>query len=75
MRHDRVALELSRRFAGADYPVTEIPPRRGDRLVEPLHGSRESYELIDGSLMVIENAHDGRVSATEPVAVLTADNP
>ena len=69
-------MELSRWFAGADYPVTEIPARRGDRLVEPLHGSRETFELLDESLMVIENAHDGKVSATEPVATLTAaDNP
>src|SRR6266498_1309344 len=59
-------MELSRWFAGADYPVTEIPARRRDRLVEPLHGSRETFELLDESLMVIENAHDGMVSATEP---------
>jgi FlaA1/EpsC-like NDP-sugar epimerase len=67
-------LELSRRFAGADYPVVHVPPRRGDRLVEPLLGARESYELLEDSLMAIENEHDARSTAPQPV-VAAADNP
>lgn len=67
-------LELSRRFAGPDYPVVQVPPRRGDRLVEPLHGARETYELLEGSLMAISNEHDEQPAAPEPV-VAAADNP
>ena len=52
----------------------EVPPRRGDRLVEPLHGARESYRVLEGSLMAIENEHDTQPTAPEAV-VAAADNP
>jgi UDP-N-acetylglucosamine 4,6-dehydratase/5-epimerase len=40
------------------YPVQRIGPRRGDRVAEPLHGAHESFELVDGMLMVISGPHD-----------------
>jgi FlaA1/EpsC-like NDP-sugar epimerase len=48
--------DMVKRFA----PKARIkvrPPRRGDRLVEPLIGKHESYKLKD-NLMVIDNPHD-----------------
>jgi hypothetical protein len=51
--------EMVRRFAPDGYPVEPAPPRRGDRLVEPLHGEHERFELLDGKLMVISSPHDG----------------
>jgi UDP-N-acetylglucosamine 4,6-dehydratase/5-epimerase len=44
--------------APPDYPVEHIPPRRGDRVAEPLHGEHESFELLDGMLMVVSGPHD-----------------
>jgi FlaA1/EpsC-like NDP-sugar epimerase len=70
-------LEMAHRFAGPDYPVIEVGRRRGDRLVEPLHGTQETYELVDEALMVIANVHDTggmRARAAEPAAI-GADNP
>lgn len=51
--------ELVERFAPKGYPVEHIPPRRGDRVVEPLHGDHETYELLDGCLMIVASPHDG----------------
>lgn len=67
--------QMVRRFAPG-YPVEHVPPRRGDRLAEPLHGSHESFELIDGMLMDITSPHDQPVANTEgaapPVGVFSA---
>jgi len=69
--------QLAARFAPG-YPVERIPPRRGDRLVEPLHGTHESFELIDGMLMDITSPHDQPVANTEgaepPVGVFSAQS-
>jgi FlaA1/EpsC-like NDP-sugar epimerase len=48
--------EMASRFA-PNHPVVATPPRRGDRLVEPLVGTHESYDLVD-RLMCITNPHD-----------------
>jgi FlaA1/EpsC-like NDP-sugar epimerase len=55
--------EMAERFAPG-YPTRVLPPRRGDRLVEPLIGEHETYEL-KGNLMVIDNLHDHPASAEE----------
>lgn len=67
--------ELVERFAPAGYPIEHIPPRRGDRVAEPLHGDHESYELVDGNLMVVSSPHDGPPAAThdaEPVPAVAS---
>jgi hypothetical protein len=48
--------EMVKRFAPG-YPVKQRPPRRGDRLAEPLIGKHETYKL-DDNLMIIDNPHD-----------------
>ncbi|HUS25907.1 MAG TPA: polysaccharide biosynthesis protein [Nevskiaceae bacterium] len=48
--------EMAERFAPG-YPTKVLPPRRGDRLVEPLIGNHEAY-ILKGNLMVIDNPHD-----------------
>lgn len=48
--------EMAKRFAPG-YPTKLYPPRRGDRLVEPLIGKHEKYQLKK-NLMVIDNPHD-----------------
>lgn len=54
---------MVQRFAPG-YPFKVVPPRRGDRLVEPLIGRHESYRL-EGNLMVIHNPHDHLATSDE----------
>lgn len=56
--------DLVQRVAPKGHPIEHVPPRRGDRVVEPLHGQHETYELIDDVLMDISSPHDSEVLAT-----------
>lgn len=55
--------DMARRFAPG-YPIKLCPPRRGDRVAEPLIGKHETYRL-SGKLMVIDNPHDHPAPARE----------
>lgn len=57
--------EMARRFAPG-YPTKTFPPRRGDRLIEPLVGKHEEYKLM-GNLMIIDNPHDHLATKEEVV--------
>jgi hypothetical protein len=52
---------MAARFA-PDYPIEFRPPRRGDRLIEPLVGQHETFELVDGKLMIVGSPHDMTVT-------------
>lgn len=57
-------------LANTLYPGREqlsIPPRRGDRLTEPLHAACEAVEPLGNGLLGITSPHDP-VRATEKVA-------
>ncbi|PIZ63259.1 hypothetical protein COY17_00875 [Candidatus Saccharibacteria bacterium CG_4_10_14_0_2_um_filter_52_9] len=49
-------VDMAERFAPG-YPIRVHPPRRGDRLAEPLIGKHEKYVVKD-HLMIIDNPHD-----------------
>lgn len=50
--------DVAERFAPG-YPKEHVSARRGDRLIEPLIGRHETYELEGDGLMIIQNPHDG----------------
>lgn len=56
--------DLAERLAPG-YPKDHVPPRRGDRVVEPLVGHHESYRIEEGRLMIIDNPHDKENSTAE----------
>ena len=65
---ERISIEeMAERFAPGHKRIS-IPPRRGDRLVEPLIGENEAYELVDERLMRISGPHDDVRDVKQPVA-------
>lgn len=65
-------VDMAERFAPG-YPVKVYPPRRGDRLAEPLIGKHETYKL-KGKLMVIDNPHDHLARKDEKDMLPTRDD-
>src|SRR5262245_23187822 len=60
-----VAMKDVAREAYPGRRLEPVPPRRGDRFAEPLHGKEERVRMFGVGVMAIENPHD----AVRPVAV------